>query len=80
MREGITTMCESEVARLRQQIESELVAMQRGMHGFALGTARHRFIHKRMDRVGICQDKLAAEVGENQASEIVYGIYTETVK
>ena len=73
-------MCESEVARLRQQIEAELVAMQRGMHGLALGTARHRFIHKRMNRIGTCQDKLAAEVGEKQASEIVFGIYTETIK
>jgi hypothetical protein len=73
-------MSESEVARLRRQIELELEAMQRGMNGFALGTSRHKFIHKRMDRVGACQDKLVTEVGEDRANEIVYGIYAQTIK
>ena len=73
-------MSESEVTRLRRQIELELVAMQRGMNGFALGTTRHRFIRTRMDRVGVCQDQLAGEVGEDQANEIVFGIYSETIK
>ena len=73
-------MSESEVARLRRQIESELEAMQRGMHGFALGSSRHQFIHKRMERVGSCQDKLIAVVGEDEADEIVYGIYCQTIK
>src|SRR2546423_7431340 len=59
----VSTMSESEVTRLRRQIELELVAMQRGMNGFALGTTRHRFIRTRMDRVGVCQDQLAVEVG-----------------
>ncbi len=73
-------MSESEVARLRHQIELELEAMQRGMNGFALGTSRHKFIYKRMERVGACQDKLVAEVGEDRANEIVYGIYAQTIK
>jgi hypothetical protein len=73
-------MSESEVARLRRQIELELEAMQRGMNGFALGSSRHQFIHKRMERVGSCQDKLVAEVGEDKADEIVYGIYCQTIK
>ena len=73
-------MNESEVARLRRQIELELEAMQRGMNGFALGTSRHKFIHKRMNHVGACQDKLVAEVGEDRADEIVYGIYAQTIK
>lgn len=73
-------MSESEVARLRRQIELELEAMQRGMNGFASGTSRHKFIHKRMNRVGACQDKLVAEVGEDRADEIVYGIYAQTIK
>ncbi len=73
-------MSESEVVRLRRQIELELEAMQRGMNGFALGSSRHKFIHKRMDRVGAWQDKLMAEVGEDEADEIVYGIYTQTFK
>jgi hypothetical protein len=74
----IPTMSESEVARLCRQIELELEAMQRGMNGFALGSSRHKFIHQRMGRVGACQDKLVAEVGEDKADEIVYGIYTQT--
>lgn len=78
--EGSFTMSESEVARLRRQIELELVAMQHGMNGFALGTTRHRFIRTRMDRIGVCQDQLAVEVGEDQADAIVFGMYSETIK
>lgn len=73
-------MSESDIAHLRRQIELELVAMQRGMNGFALGTTRHRFIRARMDRIEVCQDQLAVEVGVDQADEIVFGIYSETIK
>ena len=41
----------SEVARIRQQIDLELEAAQRGMYGFA-ATARHDFINARMQRGG----------------------------
>jgi hypothetical protein len=41
----------SEVARLMRQIDLELEAAQRGLHGFA-ATARHDFINARMQRGG----------------------------
>ncbi|MGH2497531.1 MAG: hypothetical protein ACRDIV_22755 [Ktedonobacteraceae bacterium] len=41
----------SEVARIMRQIDLELEAAQRGMHGFA-STARHDFINARMQRGG----------------------------
>ena len=50
------------------------------MNGFALGATRHRFIRMRMDRIEVCQDQLTVEVGEDQADEIVFGIYSETIK
>lgn len=73
-------MGESEVARLRRQIEVELEAVQRGMYGLAVGTARHEFIRKRMDRVGVYHDKLAQKVGEDVANMMVYTIYNEAIK
>ena len=72
-------MCESEVARLRSQIERELEAMQRGLYGLALGTARHEFIRRRMDNLGRCQQRLAGQVGEEQAMQLVYTLYVQVV-
>jgi hypothetical protein len=43
--------CRSEVARIMRQIDLELEAAQRGLHGFA-STARHDFINARMQRGG----------------------------
>ena len=39
---------ESEVARLRQQLDLEHEAAQRGLTGLSSGTARHAFITARM--------------------------------
>lgn len=41
----------SEVARAMRQIDLELEAAERGLHGFAI-TARHDFINARMQRQG----------------------------
>ncbi len=41
----------SEVARLMRQIDLELEAAERGLHGFAM-TARHDLINARMQRGG----------------------------
>ncbi|HLX39597.1 MAG TPA: hypothetical protein VKR42_03655 [Ktedonobacteraceae bacterium] len=72
-------MGESEVAQLRRQIEMEIEAMQRGIHGFASGTSRHSFIRKRMDRVGSYQEKLMQVVGKDEATRMVYGIYVKAI-
>ncbi|HLZ58531.1 MAG TPA: hypothetical protein VKR06_16455 [Ktedonosporobacter sp.] len=73
-------MGSSEVARLRQQIELEMEAMQRGMSGIAQGTARHDFIHARMERIGVCQEGLARQVGPSAASHIVCQLYMQTME
>lgn len=73
-------MCKSEVARIRQQIEMEIEAMRRGMNEVALGTARHDFIHRKMERIGNCQDSLAAHVGQTEASQIVCQVYMQTME
>lgn len=67
----------SEVARLRQQIEVQLVAMRRGLAGFSSGVARHDFINARMEHIGSCQDSLARHMGESAADVLVYDLYNE---
>lgn len=73
-------MSRSEVADLRQQIELELTAMRRGLVGLAQGSARHDFIHARMSQIGACQDTLALQVGETQASQIVCTLYIKAME
>lgn len=70
----------SEIARLREQIELQLEAMQRGLRGLASGRARHAFIYKRMECVGEYQDALAEYVGEHTASQIVCETYVEVME
>lgn len=68
---------ESEVARLRQQIEVQLVAMRRGLTGLSSGAARHAFIHARMEHIGTCQSRLADQLGEHDADMLIYNLYNE---
>lgn len=70
---------QSEVARLRQQIEVQLVAMRRGLSGLSSGSARHAFITARMERIGAYQDGLASQLGEDDANLLVYGLYNEVM-
>ena len=70
----------SEVAQLRQQIEMELTSMWHGLNGYASGTARHNFIHTRMERVGACQDMLAQHLGEHAATQMVCQMYMHSTE
>jgi hypothetical protein len=67
----------SEIARLRQQIEIQLVAMRRGLSGLSAGSTRHAFINARMERIGAYQNGLADQLGENTADMLVYNLYNE---
>jgi len=60
-------MSTSEVARLKQQIELEYIAAERGLNGFAAGAAKHEFITARMENIGRCHEQLKTLVGENEA-------------
>lgn len=73
-------MYESEVARIRRQIDEEFAALQQLKSGLAFGTARHDFINRRMHRVDTYSTKLADYVGESEAVEMVYTLYNETIK
>jgi uncharacterized protein YjiK len=73
-------MIQSEVAQLRQHIELQLEAMQRGLQGFAMGAARHAFIVARMERIAVYQDRLAEQVGESAATQIVCSLYAEVME
>lgn len=70
----------SEVAKLRQQIEQEIESMQRGFTGYAAGVARHDFIKAKMERIGGHQDKLAENIGEEQAMIAVCQIYIKVTE
>lgn len=51
--------------------------MQRGLSAVAAGTALHRFIVARMERVGEYQDQLAKHVGEDEANRITFELYVD---
>jgi hypothetical protein len=70
----------SEVAQLRQQIALELDAMRRGLLGISTGSARHAFIHARMERIGVCQDTLASSIGEQAATQLVCAVYMQAME
>ncbi|SRR5258707_1060126 len=64
----------SEVARLHEQITREQQAASWALTGLASGTAQHRFISRRMERIGVYQEQLAALVGEQASLALVIDI------
>jgi hypothetical protein len=70
----------SEIAEMRQQIALEVVAMRRGLLGISTGTARHAFIHARMERIGMFQDTLANSIGDQAASQLVCAVYMQVME
>jgi len=65
----------SEVARLMRSIELEYEAAQRGLHGLAIGTAKHEFITTKMERMGALHQELALLVGTTQASALLLEVW-----
>jgi len=61
----------SDVARLRQQITLEYEAAARGLTGLAAGTAQHRFITTRMERIADHHQTLTQLVGAQEATRMV---------
>jgi hypothetical protein len=62
---------QSEVARLRRQIDEEYQAACRGLHGLAEGSARHEFINKKMQNIQAAHELLAGLIGKEEAMELV---------
>jgi hypothetical protein len=72
-------MNNSEIARIRQQIELESVAMQLAMHGFAT-VAKHEFISRKYDTIGKYQEQLKTLIGEEQATVTTVEIYNHVME
>jgi len=64
----------SEVARLREQMTREQEAARWALTGPTLGTARHWFINRRMERMGAYQEQLASLIGEQASMAVVMEI------
>ncbi len=61
----------SEVAGLMAKIDAEFQAGQQAIHGFALGTAKHDFINKRMENMCDNLEVLSQQFGEEVAMQAV---------
>lgn len=61
----------SEVARIRHQIAQEYEAATRGLIGLAQGTAQHRFITARMERIADHHQALIHLMGVQEATRMV---------
>lgn len=68
----------SEVAALRQQIETECEAM-RQFYGVAM-VGRHAIISARMRNLGKYHDQLADLVGDAEATKAVTELYNNAMK
>ena len=62
---------ESDVARLIQRIDSENQAARWALTAPSLGTARHRFISRRMEQIGLAHRELMQIVGEDTAAQLL---------
>ena len=61
----------SEVAQLRQRIQLEYEAAQRGLYDIAQGTAQHAFITQRLENMAEYHKALKQLVGEHGAIKIL---------
>ncbi|HET8845707.1 MAG TPA: hypothetical protein VFN35_29840 [Ktedonobacteraceae bacterium] len=64
-------MPQSEVARLRQQIERECEASWRALHELNSGSAQHKAISRRLRRIDTCHKQLCALIGDEDATALV---------
>ena len=68
----------SEVAQIREQITREHEAASWALTGPAIGTAQHWFISRRMERIGMYQERLATLVGEQVSLAMVMDIMEDS--
>ena len=70
---------QSEVARLRAQIEQEHAASVWALTGLAVGAARHLFIQRRLDRMDVAHAQLSHLLGEEQATKLLCDVFERTL-
>jgi hypothetical protein len=68
----------SDVAQLRQQIETELQGFQRGFSAFAT-TTQHAIIHNKYHMLGTYQEQLEQEIGKDAATVFICEAYMRIV-
>jgi len=72
-------MSQSEVARIREQIENETAAMRQGLNGTAI-VANHNTINKRYQNMTQHHQDLVALVGPEQAGKILFEAYSTSIE
>jgi hypothetical protein len=70
---------QSEIARLRQEMEATCEAMRRGLIGYSI-TANHEFIKHKYDVLGAQFDALKPLVGEEAALTLLIATYDNKIK
>ncbi len=61
----------SDVSRLKAEFELQNAAAFYALHGLASGTAQHKIITARMNRMGELQEELVEKIGEGKAAKFV---------
>lgn len=72
-------MSQSEVARIREQIERECEALRLLSEGFA-AVSSHEIIAHHYTRLGTFQLELDGVLGHEQATDVICDIYNQIVK
>jgi hypothetical protein len=65
---------QSEVAQLRERIAREHQAAEWAVTGLAEGNLKHQFITRRMEQMGVHQERLASLIGEEASMAMVCSI------
>lgn len=71
-------MAGSQVAALRQNIETICFSMHQGLSGLAAGTARHTFIVHKHTELQYAQEQLAHVIGDDQSIAVMCEIYNRS--
>ncbi len=62
---------QSDVARVKAEIELQWSAACHAMHGMSEGTLKHEIITARMERMGERHDNLREMIGEGRAAKFL---------
>jgi len=69
---------ETEVQRLRRQIEQEHRASVWALTGLSRGNAQHAYISRRMRHMDICHQRLSQLIGEEEAITLVCEVFEDS--
>ena len=61
---------QSEIVRLRLQIELEYLAGHQALSGLAYGTSQHQFVTHKLENMERCRKELVTLVGAEEASKV----------